>query len=83
MLTCSNCSELAVYSYTISEDYHVHYCGQHLPRFLNSRRDAGLLPLITATPEIEAPVVSKNKKATSAIVDPAIEDLGLTTDATN
>ena len=67
MITCANCSREALYTYQVSDAYLIHYCQNHLPKFLVNKKNAGLLPLISPAPVVEAvveePVVEETVKA--------------------
>lgn len=43
MATCANCENTSVWIYEISPSHTIPYCSIHLPRFLNDRKNAGLL----------------------------------------
>jgi hypothetical protein len=81
-MTCANCSRDALYTYAVSESYLLHYCQYHLPRFLTSQKNAGLLALQVPAPVVEEPVAveaevvkpSKSKKSTPAVEEPAVEE---------
>jgi len=61
MAVCANCTQEALYTYPVSAGYNLHYCQYHLPKFLTSRRDAGLLPIIEDAP---APKAKKSAAVT-------------------
>jgi hypothetical protein len=42
-MKCANCNEDALYVYNITTTKGTSYCGEHLPRFLEARKKAGLL----------------------------------------
>lgn len=42
-MKCANCDTDAAYVYNITAKTGILYCGEHLPRFLEERRKAGLL----------------------------------------
>lgn len=44
-MNCANCSSKALYEYKITQGTSVLYCGQHLPKFLEGRKVANLIPL--------------------------------------
>jgi hypothetical protein len=81
MPTCANCSEVALYTYQVADGYNINYCQAHLPRFLFSRRDAGLLPVVSIEPVVEPTPAPKSKK--SAPVDSPVEETAVTSDAVN
>ena len=41
---CANCREPALFVYSTNSTEHTFFCADHLPRFLYSQRDSGLLP---------------------------------------
>lgn len=43
MTLCVNCSSNSVWTYEITPSQTVPYCSLHLPKFLNDRKNAGLL----------------------------------------
>jgi hypothetical protein len=46
MTTCANCQNEAIYTYPVSDNFLIHYCQYHLPKFLTNQKRAGQLPLI-------------------------------------
>lgn len=44
-MNCANCSNKALYEYKITEKTSVFYCGKDLPKFLDGRKVANLIPL--------------------------------------
>ena len=44
-MKCANCSSDALYEYKITQKTSTHYCGNHLPKFLEERKLAGLLAI--------------------------------------
>ena len=42
-MLCAHCSNPALFIYEITPDVNVKYCDNHLPRFLEPRKKAGLL----------------------------------------
>jgi hypothetical protein len=44
MDSCANCLEPALFVYSANSTEHTFFCADHLPRFLYSQRDLGLLP---------------------------------------
>lgn len=70
MVTCANCNADAEYSYSVSLENVIHYCGTHLPNFLYGRRNAGELALILPAP-VEEPTKSSKKKTTEPVVEEA------------
>jgi len=47
-MNCANCSNKALYEYRITEKKSVFYCGKDLPKFLEARKVANLIPLTDA-----------------------------------
>ena len=47
-MNCANCNAKALYEYTITQGTSVFYCGKHLPKFLEGRKIASLIPLTNA-----------------------------------
>ncbi len=43
MTTCANCNNSSTFVYEISPSHTIFYCSAHLPRFLNEKKNAGLL----------------------------------------
>ena len=41
--TCANCADEALFEYKLTDEVSIHYCGKHLPKFLDARKKAGLL----------------------------------------
>jgi len=80
MVNCANCNADAEYSYSISLENVIHYCGTHLPNFLYGRRNSGDLALIVPAP-VEEPAKPSKKKITEPVVeetpveDPAEESI--------
>lgn len=74
MITCANCSNEALYTYQITDDFNIHYCQYHLPRFLTAKKNAGELPLMVPReiPE-EQPKTSKKKAADPVVEEPVAE----------
>jgi len=81
MTTCANCSESATYIYEISEAHTILYCGLHLPRFLNDRKNAGTLKLTSEAVqeksdafEALAPKSSKKTSAKKTVEETPVEE---------
>jgi len=81
MTTCANCSESATYIYEISEAHTILYCGLHLPKFLNDRKNAGTLKLTSEAVQeksdaFEALAPKSSKKSSKAVVEevPVVEE---------
>jgi hypothetical protein len=58
MQLCSNCPNDALYVYSVNPAFPIHYCGEHLPKFLRSQKDSG------AVKYYEAPAPKAPKKST-------------------
>ena len=43
MTTCANCTSESAWIYEITPSHTIPYCSMHLPKFLNNRKNAGLL----------------------------------------
>ena len=43
MTTCANCTNDSAWIYEITPSHTIPYCSIHLPKFLNDRKNAGLL----------------------------------------
>ncbi len=43
MTTCANCSNTSAWIYEITPSHTIPYCALHLPKFLNDKKNAGLL----------------------------------------
>lgn len=41
--TCANCADESLFEYKLTDEVSIHYCGKHLPKFLDARKKAGLL----------------------------------------
>jgi hypothetical protein len=78
MFKCANCSKDAEYTYRVNGAIMVHYCDGHLPHFLQQKKLAGLLPLVTPTPE-EPEKTSKKK----TVAEPEVEEELAPEDADN
>jgi len=50
-MNCANCTKKALYEYKITQGTSVLYCGSHLPKFLEGRKMASLIPLTDAHAE--------------------------------
>jgi hypothetical protein len=61
-MKCSNCNADALYTYKVTNDFGIHYCQSHLPKFLTAQKNAGLLPLDKPA-IVEPPKESKKTKA--------------------
>ena len=70
-MKCANCNNPAVFIYDITPKVNIPYCGEHLPRFLEPRKKAGLLRT-TDTWEKERKIIVE--KLAPVIVEPVIED---------
>ena len=82
MSTCANCAKDAMYTYEVTDTFAIDYCEYHLPRFLHTMKNGGILKttevFATETADalaalalveeavVEAPKTSKKK---AAVVD--------------
>jgi hypothetical protein len=73
MYPCANCSANADYSYQVNDSIITHYCEQHLPYFLQSKKNSGEITLITPPVIEEKP--SKKKKEEEVIVETVAEEV--------
>ena len=79
-MKCANCDREAMYEYKMTQTKSTFYCGKDLPKFLEARKNAGLLTLTpahadnaasavtaltTLVPEEEAPAPKKVVKKTA------------------
>lgn len=75
MITCANCNSDAQFTYAVAENYLIHYCQRHLPRFLTGMKNSGNLPLqIPVEPVVEAPVVKPSKKKDVVVEETPAEE---------
>lgn len=58
-MKCANCVNDAFFEYRITKKKSIFYCGQHLPRFLEPQRKAGLLTLTPAMADAEESMLQK------------------------
>ena len=72
MVKCANCQGHALYTYQVSNDYHIHYCQYHLPRFLFGKRSNGQLDLVVPEPEVVK--VAKKKVEEPVVEEPVVEE---------
>lgn len=71
---CANCHRDALYTYEVSAGYLINYCQYHLPKFLTSKKNAGLLTLQVPAPVVvEEPVVKPSKKKAEVVEEPVVE----------
>jgi hypothetical protein len=70
MTKCANCPAEAQFTYAVAENYLIHYCQRHLPRFLTWKKNAGQLPLqVPAAPVVEEVVAPKPSKKKEVVVE--------------
>jgi len=81
MTTCANCTNASVWIYEITPSHTVPYCSMHLPKFLNDRKDAGLLKrsdemVQEQSDAFEALAPKSSKKSSKAVVEetPVVEE---------
>lgn len=81
MYPCANCSAAAQYSYRVNDSIITHYCGRHLPYFLQSKKNSGELALVTPPVVEEKP--SKKKKEEEEVIVEAVAEESESEDADN
>ena len=81
MTTCANCSNTSVWIYEITPSHTIPYCGVHLPKFLNDRKNAGLLKrsdemVQEQSDAFESLAPKSSKKTSKAVVEetPVVEE---------
>lgn len=81
MTTCVNCTNDSVWTYEITPSQTLPYCSLHLPRFLNDRKNAGLLKrsdemVQEQSDAFEALAPKSSKKTSKAVVEetPVVEE---------
>jgi len=82
MTTCVNCTNDSVWTYEITPSQTIPYCSLHLPRFLNDRKNAGLLKrsdemVQEQSDAFEALAPKSSKKTSKAVVEetPVVEEV--------
>ena len=82
MTTCANCSNTSVWIYEITPSHTIPYCGVHLPKFLNDRKNAGLLKrsdemVQEQSDAFESLAPKSSKKTSKAVVEetPVVEEV--------
>lgn len=82
MTTCANCTNTSVWIYEITPSHTIPYCGVHLPRFLNDRKNAGLLKrsdemVQEQSDAFESLAPKSSKKTSKAVVEetPVVEEV--------
>ena len=66
MTPCANCSRDAIYTYSVTPSYLIHYCSVHLPGFLHNQKSTGSIAL-----KVEAPKAPKKK---AVVEEPVVEE---------
>lgn len=81
MLTCSNCSNEALYKYRVTGTYSMPFCVPCLPGFLKSKQYAGRVVKVAqeevTVEEAPKPAPKKRttkKKATKPVEEPVVEE---------
>lgn len=81
MTACANCTNDSVWVYEITSSHTIPYCSSHLPKFLNARKDAGLLKrsdemVQEQSDAFEALATKSSKKSSKAPVEetPVVEE---------
>lgn len=83
MLTCANCDKDALYTYEVTDTFVINYCEYHLPRFLHTMKNGGMLKTtasfaneaadaLAALAVVEAPKPSKKK--TTVVEEAPVEE---------
>jgi hypothetical protein len=73
MATCANCTNTALYTYQVTEDFGIDYCQYHLPTFLSKLKYTGALKPKAVEPVVE--VKATKKKAAAPVVEtPVVEE---------
>ena len=83
MTLCVNCSNDSVWTYEITPSQTIPYCSLHLPKFLNDRKNAGLLKrsdemVQEQSDAFEALAPKSSKKSSKATVveeTPVVEEV--------
>ena len=83
MTTCANCTSPAAWIYEITPSHTIPYCSVHLPKFLNDRKNAGLLKrsdemVQEQSDAFEALAPKSSKKSSKATVveeTPVVEEV--------
>lgn len=66
MAKCANCTGEAFFTYAITSSFGINYCSRHVPKFLQSQKNAGMLTL-----RVEKPVVEETPAVEEVVVEPA------------
>lgn len=80
MTKCINCVNNSAWIYEITPAQTVPYCGEHLPKFLHDRKNAGLLKssdemVQEQSDAFEALAPKSSKKTSKAVVEePVVEE---------
>jgi hypothetical protein len=81
MTTCANCTNASVWIYEITPSHTIPYCSVHLPKFLNDRKNAGLLKrsdemIQEQSAAFETLAPKSSKKSSKAVVEetPVVEE---------
>lgn len=83
MTTCANCTSESAWIYEITPSHTIPYCSIHLPKFLNDRKNAGLLKrsdemIQEQSDAFEALAPKSSKKSSKATVveeAPVVEEV--------
>jgi hypothetical protein len=83
MTTCANCTSESAWIYEITPSHTIPYCSVHLPKFLNDRKNAGLLKrsdemIQEQSDAFEALAPKSSKKSSKATVveeTPVVEEV--------
>lgn len=78
MASCANCSNDALYTYKVSEEYGIDYCQYHLPNFLNGLTNSNVVvhtpEFDTLKAEVVAEVAPSKKKKATPVVEEVVEE---------
>lgn len=78
MASCANCSNDALYTYKVTEEYGIDYCQYHLPNFLNGLTNSNVVvhteEFNTLKAEVVAEAAPSKKKKANVVVEPVEEE---------
>lgn len=75
-MKCSNCADNATYEYRLTQTKSIPYCGKHLPKFLEARRNAGNLkitPVLTETLDSAIAALAPSTSEEPKVEEPVVE----------
>lgn len=73
MIKCSNCAVEATFTYAVTAGLKLHYCTQHLPKFLRGRGESSLLRTLTKD-ELAATPAPKKRSTKKVTEEPVVEE---------